>query len=100
MARPVVLLPQPDSPTRPSVSPLLDGEGDAVDGLHRADLALEDDAAREREVHHEVIDLEQRLAEPGRRRSSLGFASVIEVRLLCHYDTFSPFTMLTQHAIS
>ena len=38
--RPVVVLPQPDSPTRPSVSPLRHAKVDAVDGLDRADLAL------------------------------------------------------------
>ena len=40
---------------------LLDVEGDAVDGLDRADLALEDDPLGQREVHHQVLDLEQRL---------------------------------------
>ena len=33
----VTLLPQPDSPTTPSVSPRLQRVGDAVDGAHRAD---------------------------------------------------------------
>ena len=41
ISRPVVDLPQPDSPTRPSVSPCAHVEVDAVDGLHGADLALE-----------------------------------------------------------
>ena len=44
--RPAVDLPQPDSPTRPSVSPRRDVEGDAVDRLDRADLAPEEDALR------------------------------------------------------
>ena len=34
-------------------------ERDAVDRLHRADLLLEDDAARDREVLDEVVDLEE-----------------------------------------
>ena len=41
---------------------LFDEERDAVDGAHGADLALEEDALREREVHHEVLDLDERLA--------------------------------------
>ncbi len=39
----------------------LDGEGNAVDRLHGADLALEDDPLREREVHLEVLHIQQRL---------------------------------------
>ena len=34
MQRPVVLLPQPDSPTRPSVSPAVEVEAHAVDRVH------------------------------------------------------------------
>ena len=34
--RPIVLLPEPDSPTRPSTSPCRDLEADVVDGAHRA----------------------------------------------------------------
>ena len=37
-ARPVVDLPQPDSPTRPSVSPRRDLEAHAVDRVHQRDL--------------------------------------------------------------
>ena len=48
-ARPVVDLPQPDSPTRPSASPRIDLERDAVDGLDVADGAPEQPAA-DREV--------------------------------------------------
>ena len=51
MQRPVVVLPQPLSPTRPSVSPRRDGEVDAVDRLHLADLARADDALGDREMH-------------------------------------------------
>src|ERR671936_500510 len=39
---------------------LLDEEGDTVDGADGADLALEDDPLREREVHHEVLNLDER----------------------------------------
>ena len=48
-SRPVVVLPQPDSPTRESVSPVADREVQPVDGLDGADLALEQ-AAPDREV--------------------------------------------------
>ena len=50
MQRAIVDLPQPDSPTTPSVSPAFDREADAVDGLDRADLLLEHDPLRDREV--------------------------------------------------
>ncbi len=43
ISRAVVLLPQPVSPTSPSVSPALHLEADPVDRLDRADPALEDD---------------------------------------------------------
>ncbi len=45
------LLPQPDSPTMPSVLPLLDRERDAVHGLDHAVLGLE--------VDPQVLYLEQ-----------------------------------------
>ena len=41
-ARPTVDLPQPDSPTSPSVSPRRMLKRDVVDGLDVADLAVED----------------------------------------------------------
>src|SRR5699024_10853843 len=41
-------------------------EADAVHGLHRANLALEDDAFRKWEVHHQVLDIQQRSAVAGR----------------------------------
>ena len=41
---------------------LLDAERDAVDGAHRADLAVDEDPGLDREVLDEVGDLEQRLA--------------------------------------
>ena len=45
-------LPQPDSPTMPSVAPRLDREADAVDRAH--------DAFAGEEVRLKVVDLEQR----------------------------------------
>ena len=39
--RPTVVLPQPDSPTRPRVSPRRIVEAHVVDGLHVPDLAME-----------------------------------------------------------
>ena len=48
---------------------LADGERDVVDCLHRADLLLEDDAARHREVLLQVLDDEQLLAEAAVLRS-------------------------------
>ena len=63
MVRPVVVLPQPLSPTRPKVSPLLIVEADAVDRLDVADLAAED-AAQDREVGLQVLHLEQHLVLP------------------------------------
>ena len=44
-SRPTVVLPQPDSPTRPSVSPRRTDEVDAVDGAHLGDGPLQDAAA-------------------------------------------------------
>ena len=56
-------LPQPDSPTTPSVSPWRTVKRDVVDGLHGSDLLLEDDAAGDREVLLQVLDDEQLVAE-------------------------------------
>ncbi len=58
IARPVVLLPQPDSPTSPSVSPRRIAERDSVHGLDRADLRLKD-ARPDREMDLEVLDLDE-----------------------------------------
>ena len=52
MARPVVDLPQPDSPTRPSVSPFEDVEADARHGVHLA-------APASGELDDEVLDAQQ-----------------------------------------
>ena len=51
IVRQVTLLPEPDSPTMPSVLPSLDRERDAVDRLHDAVVRLE--------VGPEVVDLEE-----------------------------------------
>ena len=60
--RAVVLLPQPVSPTMPERLAAHHVERHAVDGVHGADLPLEDDPARDREVLDEVAHLDQRLA--------------------------------------
>ena len=70
MQRAIVDLPQPDSPTTPSVSPSRTRERHAVDRLHRGDLLLEDDPARDREVLLEVLDDEQLVARQRGRSSS------------------------------
>ena len=49
---------------------LADGEADAVHGLHRGDLLLEDDPARDREVLLQILDDEELVA--GRDAVSLG----------------------------
>ena len=56
-------LPEPDSPTMPSVLPALDAVGDAVDGLDQAVLGLE--------VDPEVLDLKQRSGHQYRTRGSM-----------------------------
>ena len=52
IAMPVSDLPAPDSPTTPSTSPRLDGEGHVVDGDQRA--------APGRELDPQVVHFEQR----------------------------------------
>ena len=54
MTLPSVVLPQPDSPTRPERLALLDAEADAVDRPHRAELADPQQAAADVEVLDEV----------------------------------------------
>ena len=49
-ARPTVVLPQPDSPTSPSVSPGMDLERDVVDGAHRRRLV-----PRKPRAHGEIL---------------------------------------------
>ena len=63
MARPSVLLPQPLSPTRPRVSPLLDGEADAIDRAGDRGGRAGDEIAPGRRraiLHLQAVDLEQR----------------------------------------
>ena len=82
MARPVVDLPQPLSPTRPSVSPRSQREADAVDRLDGRDLAPEQHALREREVHLEVLDAQDLVAAPRHRtRQRCGAAQALKQAL-------------------
>ena len=60
IARPTVVLPQPDSPTSPSVSPRSSVERHAVDGAHLARLARKH-AAEDREPDVQVLNFENRL---------------------------------------
>ena len=66
--RPVVDFPHPDSPTRPEGLARGDGEGDAGDGVDRADPAAHERPAAQRELLDQVGDLEQR----SRRRRDAG----------------------------
>ena len=63
--RDVVVLPQPDSPTRPERLAGADLEGDVVDRLDVAERAGEQDALGEGEVLAHVLDAQQRLAAHG-----------------------------------
>ena len=64
--RPVVDFPQPDSPTRPSVSPGAMVKETPRHGVDLADLVAHERAAAQREVLDQVGDLEQRCRR-GRR---------------------------------
>ena len=64
ISRPTVVLPQPDSPTRPSALAAPDVEVDAIDGLDLGHRALED-AALDREDLDQPVDLDQRLVVTG-----------------------------------
>ena len=59
MARPVVVLPQPDSPTRLKVSPALHSEADAVDRPHPPDGAPQEPGP-DGKMNLQVVDDEQR----------------------------------------
>ena len=61
MARPVVDLPQPLSPTRPSVSPLKTVERDAVYSLDITHMPLKDDPLGDGEIHLEILDTDEHL---------------------------------------
>ncbi len=68
-ARPVVDLPQPDSPTRPSVSPASMSKRHAGDGLHlRRRRVRMRPPPRTGKCLYEVVDLEQRRAGDGGSR--------------------------------
>ena len=67
--RPTVDLPDPDSPTSPSVPPVLDDEVDAVDRAHVADGAPQD-AAVDREVLDQAASLDDRASTLARSRCS------------------------------
>ncbi len=59
--RAVVLLPQPVSPTSPSVSPRRSSKLIPATASTSRDLALKHDSARDREALDEAPDLQQRL---------------------------------------
>ena len=67
--RPTVVLPQPDSPTRPSVSPRRISKLTPSTAWTMADRPLQD-AAADREVLDEVAHLDQRRPAAGRRGPS------------------------------
>ena len=56
--RPVVVLPQPLSPTSPNVSPSFNLQADIVDGFDVADGAFEE-AASDWEMLLEILDLQK-----------------------------------------
>ena len=66
------ILPQPDSPTSPSVSPRAQAERDTVDGADVADMALADDPFLDREADLEVLDLRAAARCGGRGRPAAG----------------------------
>jgi hypothetical protein len=68
MALPVVVLPQPDSPTSASVSPARDVEGHLAHGVEPAARALQQ-AAADGETHRQVLHLQQASARPGAARA-------------------------------
>ena len=72
MQRAIVDLPQPGLADDAERLALLDGEADAVDGLDRGDLLLEDEPARDREVLLEVLDDEQLVGHHARLRHRVG----------------------------
>ena len=78
-ARAKVDLPQPDSPTRPSVSPRRTSSDTPSTARTVADPPLDDEALGDREVDLEALGAQQRLRRPvgggGRRRGSGDAAS-------------------------
>ena len=61
MQRPVVDLPEPNSPTSPSVSPGCDVEAHSVDRVNHCGIARQE-AAADLEVLGQVLDAQKRLA--------------------------------------
>jgi hypothetical protein len=82
MARPMVVLPLPLSPTRPTVWPFLDLERNVVDGFYFAGLVAED-AAQDGEVDFEVIDAE----EGGRHNQISKFSKLLNYRMVLRKDS-------------
>ncbi len=74
IVRESVVFPQPDSPTRPSVSPAFERQVDAVDRVDVTDRALEQ-AGADREVLDEILDAEDLLALSARDARSLSSCS-------------------------
>ena len=76
MARPVVVLPQPLSPTSPSVSPRPTAQAHAVDGAHRP-VHPPQEARADREMDFQVVALrgaDEISAETGAARADAGTA--------------------------
>ena len=59
MVRPVVDLPQPDSPTRPSVSPCMDIERNTIHSMDSPNLFLNNDPLRNREMFDKIFNTQQ-----------------------------------------
>ena len=74
MQRDAVVLPQPLSPTSPSVSPSLTVKLDIVDGAHMADDALQE-ALGDGEEFLQAAHVEQRLGPVGGCVAHAGSAS-------------------------
>ena len=66
-SRPVVVLPQPDSPTSAERLAAAHVEVEPVDGLHRADLALQQTPGVTGKCFSRPVTDEQRLARPASR---------------------------------
>ena len=78
-SRPTVVLPQPDSPTRPSVSPRAIVRSTPIDRLHLGDGALEQ-SRPDREDLAQSLDPHERLGVAARGRghpASVGDAGVM-----------------------
>jgi hypothetical protein len=67
-SRPVVDLPQPDSPTSPKLVARVHGQVDAVDRLDGAHLPAEGEAAHDREVLGQLLGDQEGFRFPRRAR--------------------------------